>query len=207
MGIGVGDRRGNSVSFLHFPATSIYFRGNDSVTEQVSILFTTKVNEARVMEISRSVNYPDSAQASLSDLSSAISQKYGIPSYEHRKNIQSLRNFTLHYVWFEGRRIKLTEEQIAREQYSSPPSPAKCLNASVNAYSFANNRRDDAPGCSAYMSIEISLGKRDDLVKSMSVRLRDYRRGFENNVDTDKFLIGELEKKVKGAAPGTKPRL
>lgn len=205
-GIGIGDNRGNSVQFLHFPETSIYFRGNDGVTENARVTFTTKVNESRAFQIARTVNYPDATQASLPELLAALKQKYGAASYENRRNIQS-RYFTLHFVWYDGRRVTVSEEQIAREQYSSPPSPAKCLNVSTSAYSFNNSRRDEAPGCIAHMSVQINLGKRDDLVRSIEFQLRDIRRSYDNNVETDKFLTDEFEKKVRGTAAGTKTRL
>ena len=202
---GVGDGRGNSVSFLYDGNLQHEIRNTDGSQEFWNISFTTNISEARSYLISRQINYYQaSRQGSIPELIAGLSKKYGEPSVIHIDG----RRTEIVYTWFRGARATFNPNQFARMRFTSG-TPEFCAYSMVGGgdkYSFTNRRQETAPGCDAVFKIGIDHGLRDDLINSVEFRMFDKRRAHESAMIVDKFLLEELDKKIKGQA-GSGPRL
>jgi hypothetical protein len=202
---GIGDGRGNSVSFSYDGNLFHEIRNTDGSQENWHVSFTTNVSESRNYLISRQINYHQaSRQGSIPELLSGLSKKYGEPSVVHVDG----RRTEVVYVWFRGARATFNPNQFARMRFTSgtPEFCAYSIAGTGDKYNFINRRQETAPGCDAVFRVVIEHGLRDDLINSVEFRMFDRKRAHESAVVVDKFLLEELDKKIRGQA-GSGPRL
>ena len=195
------DSRGNSIQHAYDTSASVEFAHTDGSRERIEALFTTRLNEVRVMRLYRAVRYPQHAQASVPAFMASLEKKYGKASYEDRAG----RTVTLYYIWDSGQRIHLTEQVVRTQRFSN--APAHCMNADVSKYIFNARRVESYPTCTTLMRVEIQTGKRDDLAESVTFILNDRARAMHNTRESDQWLLEEMRKAIKGQAGAQPPRL
>jgi hypothetical protein len=82
------------------------------------------------------------------------------------------------------------------------------MNSVANAdYAYIIGTRDQYPGCTAVMVIELVPGPRSDLIGRLDMRVVDYRRRYDNAVETNKFMDAGLAKVVAAEGGGETPAL
>lgn len=206
--IGVKDARANEVSFSYYAGDNIGGVSKDKVRDTMNVYYSTPINGERVTGISRIVSYPDTAEADLNGLLAALDAKYGKPSYVQPFGLPGVR---LYYIWYEGARVTISEEQWAAESksYFPDPSPVGCRDMAgfIGGFSFSPPRKDEFPGCTASLVVEIGFGRRNDLVRDVRMEMIDWRRVYDAGEATNRFIQEAFDKATSAGGGAAAPAL
>lgn len=198
--VGIRDNRGNSFEFPYEPTVHASLKTPDGTQDDIELTLTTRINTERVMQIIRRIRYAPGRPGSASDLVADLNKKYGPPSYRtHGPHLPT----TLYYAWHNGRRLSLSQQDVAARRYTRG-APERCMDARVVAYTFRHPYEFE--GCTARMEVRIDLGQRDDLANYVEITLGDVARARQNTQDTDAWVVKELER-VIGGQTGTRSKL
>ncbi len=194
----IGDNRGNAVEFFHQSSASASARQPDGQQDSVSVNFSTSINEARAMWISRSLNYASAnQQGSRPQFVAALKAKYGEPSWQDNNGLE------LYWIWANGKLVTIAPPDARNNRYNKA-NPASCLSETQSlAYSLNGS---PVRGCSTLIRVRLSTGSRDDLLSSADISLSDFTRYNRNLQDSNAWVDAEL-KKVIGSKTGAAPRL
>lgn len=191
----------------HFTAS--YYRSDNATAmlpesdgdASMEVTYTTSLTGERVAGIFRVMHYGTN-EPSMPEFVAAVTAKYGQPSLT-LPTVNGRKGQTLLFVWKDGRLVPMSEDELG-----SQTGPGQCMNAVANSdYSYIIGTKDQYPGCTAVMVIELKPGPRDDLISEIDMRMTDYRRRFDNAVETNRYMDAELAKVVAAEGGGTTPAL
>jgi hypothetical protein len=201
---GISDSRGNAMNFAYERQATVGYNNSDGSREDFSAFFTTRINESRAVKVTRIISYRGATQqGSVPALIEGLNKKYGSPSYTQNSG----RSIEISYIWFEGKRITLTNE-TARSTYQRG-TPASCIRMpdDIGAYRFEPQRQDPRPGCTAVIVVKIFRGTRDDLIDNVTFEMADKVRYMKNGTETDAWLERQLREKIAGQSGAKAPKL
>jgi hypothetical protein len=202
--VAVNDGRGNAFAMRHYSSDNVAAFDYDGLHRiYLQANYSTATTGERVTEVMREADFGDN-QPDANAFIAALKAKYGEPSLARSTS----GGFELHYVWYEGKPVQIAEERIPDERFDSEPSPVKCLDISrYGGYTFVQDREDRAPGCTVHLVVEITYGRRDDLMQMMRMTIVDHRRLFDNAVLTDTYMSQELDKVIASSGAAAAPAL
>lgn len=204
--VNISDSRGNRFSASYPSTITTSFEeavGDDIAQENYQINLTPTLIGNRVGSISRRVTYRG-AEVALDTLLAGIESKYGSPSLRVGPDDKGHSGqILLYYIWFGAKFVTLNPSALKFS--SSAASPARCVRSASThlptASYFKGEIRDQHMGCSLALKVSLRLGKRDDLVRSLSFETIDFRRINEQALAVKQYMEGKLEE-VKGAQKG-----
>lgn len=215
--VGVGDSRGNRVSFTYVRQVSVVSPVSKP-REDFTLRFTSDVTGGRLYRIERIVSYHSESPASLSEVRASIKAKYGQPAAVER--YRGYEDIT--YTW-EKRAI----EHLPEMDMQAPGSSAidnrtvnPCLRTATSS-AYAPHDRSDykfaAPGsraedeslapCIGGIAFRLNYGRADNTVSSLRTIATDYARTLTDANLLDQALAGALDEKVKSIVGTGAPKL
>lgn len=197
--VGISDNRDNHFEFLYRNELHGIATKDDGSKTNLRMVFTTNVNEERAIYLKRSVSY-GSEEGSLPQLMEGLTAKYGPPSWSNE------RGELLHWIWHDGARQVLTEEQM--KKWYKEGTPAYCTGPKIRMeplYQFG--RPPYLPSCGTMMVVSIVSGARADLVGAFHIEMFDFVRANRNQADTDAWATSELTRIIEAKGGGSAPEL
>jgi len=198
---GVGDNRGNVFRFRYDIWRMAEFTAADGSREQVTVTFTTNVNEARAVRIERRVQYMGDQLGDADAFIAALTTKFGAPSW--REDFFGTR---IYWMWFDGARQEPRPEFSHRVRHQHRDTAAICIDDVSMTHGYQYGAEERGPGCGPIIEVQIDHPARADLMRGVSIRLVDYGRHNRNRRDTDAWALAEFEK-MMAAQSGTTPKL
>lgn len=188
--LSASDKGGNKVTVGYHASDEIAGTSGDT-SVYFHVTYTTAVSGARVAGIERTEKYAG-AQPDAKGFMEALTAKYGPPSVRREDNGAVAQ---LEWMWINGELAPL-----------SPLPPEACeRNAYAGQYAFVRNRRDDGKECTAFLTVEVWYGKSQDMAREVKMTLWDLKRGLDNAVATDQWLMTEVDKARASAKPAAAP--
>ncbi|MGE3307530.1 MAG: hypothetical protein AB7I52_16365 [Rhizobiaceae bacterium] len=210
-GRGLGDGRGNEVSF-NYGRNLTLLNAKGSGFDKVQVHFSSNLTGNRVYSIHR--NFVFDKEVATPDLVKAFTEKFGAPSYEGIAYGSYLMGWTYANGALAVSNIDEYQKHGSLESSEGGKTVYRCEAATLDisgtgvvGYSFIQNRENKHAGCNGGIKIEMDVGARDDLARGVRMLVWDYDLAFQDLTAQDQFMLRALEEVISGKEGGELPKL
>ncbi|WP_439601852.1 hypothetical protein [Devosia sp.] len=181
----VGDGRGQ-VRQLRFLSTDRIEQKDGDSRELFLLQYGTPATGSRLSSILRSVSYSQKSQPLLDEVLSALTAKYGEPSFRS----ESFPYLYLTYVWLDG--------ELQSGPAADLAAAKKCTSYISIEYHFARQRPAPSPGCTAVLTVSLTSGVTDRHLMSIQQVLQSPARHYLDATIADQWVVADMLREAAG---------